>query len=467
MSIVNVDVYEGRHTCADIDTAIEAVSALSEIISGGTKNLAPNNIVNGQQDRGITATVYGDKSVLLSGTVSGSTDAAFILFPNISVKAGVYVFSGCPSGGATAKYRIDVIVNDSTVYRDTGEGVQFTLPLDSQVRANIAVYHGKEAPSEPFKPMLCTKTDWDMSHAYVPYVPSSEPKVVIEVGADKEYTSLREALEYATAHATNKTIYEVRLFDDEYDVANDITAEELTTSSSYVGLMVTKNVRLVGANNYRKNVIKLELDSSLDSTIRQRISTINVQDNGELENLTVKAKKCRYACHDDFWTETDRTKTIRNCKFYSDDTYYHRAYGAGFRNGDDFVFENCIFEMTDTQAFAPFSAHNNIGFTKPANLKFVNCRFTGGQYGSQFGTLTQNQGGSITTDVVNTLTFIGCKTDTPGANYKSVRLYEESAANYGRGCLMSVTGFANSFTGSDVVIDVTDSQDYSDRIDII
>ena len=374
------------------------------------------------------------------------------------------MFSGCPAGGSAATYRIDVVVNETTVYRDTGNSVQFTLAEDSQVRAQIAIYKGTAAPTEAFKPMLCTKADWDASQDYAPAIPAGTA-VVLEVGQGKTYTSLRTALEYATANYNDNITYEVRLFDAEYDVANDLTQSELTTSSSYPGLMVTKNVRLVGANDYESCVIKLTFSTSLDASIRQRISTINIMDNASLENLTIKAEGCRYAVHDDFYSETNRKKTIRNCKFYSDGTYYHRAYGAGYRSGDDFTFENCVFEMTDTQQFAPFSAHNNVGFSKPANIKFINCRFSGGTYGAMFGTLSQNQGGTVITDVVNTMTFIGCKTSSEAT--AAVRLYEESAANYGTGCLVRVTGFGNSFDGDDVLIQTTDGQDYSDRVDLI
>lgn len=422
------------------------------------KNLLKNEIQNGAVSSGVTATVNSDKSVNLTGTASANAHAAFVIANNATFPAGTYVFSGCPSGGSVASYRVDIVVGEN-VYRDTGSGAEIEIEEGDTVLIQIGIYKGTEAPAAAFKPMLCTKSDWEASHEYVPYMKRSSAYIILEVGTNKPFTSLRTALEYATAHYQRNVVYEVRMCYDDYDVANDLTETELGTGSSYVGLKVTKNVRLVGANNYRGCVIRLSLSAELAESVRKRISTINIEDNAELENLTIKAENCRYAVHDDFWTETGRKKTIKDCRFFGDNTYYHRAYGAGFRSGDDFLFQNCIFEQTDT-TLAPVSAHNNTGFLKPATLTFENCRFIGGAYGAQFGSLNTNANG-----IINTIVFKGCK--APDGATAAVRLYEENASTYGAGCLMSVTGFGNTFDNDDVLIQVSDGNDYSDRVDLI
>lgn len=428
----------------------------NQIYSYSSKNLLPNAIINNSVSSNVTAIVNADKTVSLSGTANVTAPAVFIVASALKLPEGNYVFSGCPAGGNTNTYRVD-IVTSSSVYRDTGNGVTITVNEDDEILVQLVVYQGTTAPAESFKPMICTLSDWQESSFYEPYSKRSNKTIVINVGANMEFTSLRSALEYATEHYEANTLYEVRMHYSDYDVADDFTEAELTTSSNYVGLMVTKNVRLVGADNYRNCVVRLALDSSLPESVRKRISTINLQDNAELENLTIKATKCRYAVHDDFWAEVSRKKTIKNCLIYSDDTYYHRAYGAGFRSGDNWSFKNCIFQMTDT-ALASFSAHNNTGFTMPAAISFENCRFIGGEYGAMFGSLTNG------TSVINTITFKGCKSEAANA---AVRLYEESAVSYGRGCLMSVTGYGNTFDNEDVLIQVTDGGDYSQRVDLI
>ena len=368
----------------------------------------------------------------------------------------------------SANYSSASIIAEDNVYKIDNDGTEWHLVyINYTTNAQFKIYVQVLGTTQMYSDTTISIVEsYAVSQEYADYIinkvaeMTSDVKEIITlpVGTNKTYTSLRTALEYAAAHYDDNTIYEVQLYDDEYDVADDITAEELTTASEYIGLTVTKNVRLVGMNNYRKCVITLTLNGALDESVLKRISTLNLKDNAELENLTVKAKKCRYAIHDDFSSGTNRKKTIKNCKFYSDDTFYHRAYGAGYRSGDEWTFENCVFEMADTQAYAPFSAHNNVAFTKPANIKFVNCRFSGGQYGSMFGSITND------TDILNTVTFIGCKTPD---SVPAVRLYEESAVSLGTGCLVSVTGFGNSFDNTDVLIQVTDGQDYSDQIDLL
>lgn len=146
---------------------------LIELVDSGAKNLLNNTLISGTVSSQITATVSTDKQVTLSGTTPSNADASFTTSTNTQFPAGTYIGSGSPSGGAIDKYRIDYVVNDSAVYRDTGNGVEFTLNSASNVRSQIVVYRGNTAPSATFKPMVCSKAAWDVSQKYVPYVPSN------------------------------------------------------------------------------------------------------------------------------------------------------------------------------------------------------------------------------------------------------------------------------------------------------
>jgi phage-related protein len=143
------------------------LDSISELVGPG-KNLCPNGIENGAYSRGVTASVGADGSVTLSGTADSNGDPAFVLFPNTTWPAGTYHVSGCPAGGATAKYRIDVVAG-GTAYRDTGSGVNFTLASDATVMAQIVVYRGKATPTDPFYPMICKKSNYDADPTYEPY----------------------------------------------------------------------------------------------------------------------------------------------------------------------------------------------------------------------------------------------------------------------------------------------------------
>ena len=141
---------------------------LIELVDSGDKNIIDNTLVDGSQSGGVTATVSEDKQVTLSGSTT-SSDAVFATSTYVFIPAGTYIGSGCPSGGATDKYRIDYIINDSTVYRDTGNGVEFTVNDGDVIRSQIVVYRGNTAPSAAFALMVCLKSAYTVSPTYQPH----------------------------------------------------------------------------------------------------------------------------------------------------------------------------------------------------------------------------------------------------------------------------------------------------------
>lgn len=155
---------------SDMVAWIQANEGNFDTMYGGVgKNILPNNITNGQQTAGITATVNSNLTVGLSGTAGDSSDAVFILCENVPVPAGSYVLSGCPSGGSSSTYKMILTVNNTTDYVDTGDGVAVELSSDSLIKAQIVVNHGTAAPSYAFSPMLCTEAAYTASTAYVKY----------------------------------------------------------------------------------------------------------------------------------------------------------------------------------------------------------------------------------------------------------------------------------------------------------
>ena len=95
-------------------------------------------------------------------------DACLILFMSKTFPAGTYKISGCPSGGSSSTYYLEVLVGD-TSYKDTGEGGQFTLSEETAVTAQIVVKKGKEAPTGRFYPMICTEEAYEADPSYAPY----------------------------------------------------------------------------------------------------------------------------------------------------------------------------------------------------------------------------------------------------------------------------------------------------------
>lgn len=156
-------------------------SALTEIIDSGDKNLLPfNNLdtIKAQNtggtwannvythNSGIAFTINDDFSITVNGTATGSNGVLVLSEPGgFSIEEGNWVLSGCPEGGSTTAYNISIAATAS----DTGASVQFTSCLAKLVR--LYIIEGTTISNLTFKPMVCSKAYWDISHKYVPNKP--------------------------------------------------------------------------------------------------------------------------------------------------------------------------------------------------------------------------------------------------------------------------------------------------------
>ena len=299
-------------------------------------------------------------------------------------------------------------------------------------------------------------------------------ETILEVGVGKTYTSLRTALEYANtiASETNHVVIQFYGNGTAYNVRNDITNDDLA-NSSFIGLIVPDYVKIKGmGGDYSKNIISLELETTIDTETRRRISTLNTYQASELENLTIIGKNTRYAVHDDYANAINVERTMRNLRVIAIDTVNSRSWGAGYRSGCTWNFDNCIFENQGDDSSYSFSAHNSPGpnCKDPASLNFFNCRFitpvseSDPSYdrGVAFGSLNNNANG-----VINYLNFYGC-------DIERIVLYEESAASYGAGILTRLRGYGNSihgqvgtYDGNTIRIYRSDGVDYSSYISML
>lgn len=277
-------------------------------------------------------------------------------------------------------------------------------------------------------------------------------------------SNLRSILEAITDSSQSKR-YIIRLTEGLYDISKYYSADYIKESESttakieYAGLVVPQWCKLVGIGN-RENVIL----TWTNATKHPRISTINLYLNSELENITVISTKLRYACHDDWvpdgWSYekvASFEKTVRNCRFVGIDNCMGNSYGSGYKSGCKWLFEDCIFEVKDSNSAALYM-HNNNSFEQSAQIKFVNCRFitsTSATVSISLQSLNKNS------YVVNDIYFYGCKAD------KSISLGEDSPSVYGAGIKVRVRGYGNTFSNGDVIINNTDGKDYSENVDLL
>ena len=146
----------------------EINSGLVEVINDGAKNLFNITTISGTYV-GITCTSAYDSFTLVSGTANATP--SLLLLGNVVLSAGTYTLSGCPPTGSDNTYRLDIRNGDTVLGGTYGEPVEITVPSEITVGVYIRLQNGYAIPSGGliFKPMLCTKAQFDVSPTHEPY----------------------------------------------------------------------------------------------------------------------------------------------------------------------------------------------------------------------------------------------------------------------------------------------------------
>lgn len=150
-------------TSIDINDSVDA--KITELkISGNSKqetrkgyNLLPNNVTT-QNINGVDFTVNKNGTVLVNGTPTAN--AVLQLNTGITYSAGTYKLSGCPEGGATDTYRLDLMIknNGNVPAIDVGKGAEFTITEETTFIPRIRIQSGATINNLLFEPMLVSDT---------------------------------------------------------------------------------------------------------------------------------------------------------------------------------------------------------------------------------------------------------------------------------------------------------------------
>lgn len=135
----------------------------------GAVNLLPNDNST-QTINGITFTVNDDDTVIADGTATANLE--LVMTSTLKLDDRTYKISGCPSGGSTSTYKIDVqIVGGSFPAQDTGNGATFTASSSNTYKIRIRILEGTTVSNLTFKPMLTVPS---YNGDYVPYAKSNK-----------------------------------------------------------------------------------------------------------------------------------------------------------------------------------------------------------------------------------------------------------------------------------------------------
>lgn len=143
-----------------------------------SSNLLPNTMTT-QAIGNITFTVNSNKTIKASGNSSDYTWSAYVNENGVTLPAGSYVLSGCPSGGSSTTYRLQAFAGDPSsptlTVNDYGSGASFTLSAETTVKVRMLIKGSVN--NIIFSPMIRAASIIDTS-----YMPYNVPPGLIEFG---------------------------------------------------------------------------------------------------------------------------------------------------------------------------------------------------------------------------------------------------------------------------------------------
>lgn len=174
VDIAQVVVNNTEYNFAD-DTKVP-YDLLQDTVGWTSKNLIPFPYYDGysKTNNGVTYIVNSDGTIALNGTATGRSGFNLVQANKFKLSKGKYILSGCPSGGADGTYSLFINFGNisSAMFRDVGNGVEFTLNEDSVIQYSFEIIIRQNVITNNliFKPML-RKADI-MDSTYEQYNPS-------------------------------------------------------------------------------------------------------------------------------------------------------------------------------------------------------------------------------------------------------------------------------------------------------
>ena len=208
-----------------------------------------------------------------------------------------------------------------------------------------------------------------------------EPHILsVSASGGKDFTSIREAVEYALQTADELNRFEIQIFPGTYDILSYYTAEEIAVEG-FIGLTISNGISLVGIGHRAEVILTASMDTTeYSSTQRNYVSTLNIKGNTAVRNMTIVGENIRYAVHDDMsmMAHQNNTHIFENVEFVginmtsSDDGDI--SYGAGGADMKNLIFRNCDFSDALT-------LHTTTDLQHEYTVNFENCRARLMQFG--------------------------------------------------------------------------------------
>lgn len=217
---------------------------------------------------------------------------------------------------------------------------------------------------------------WDIGSMSLDWLHTSTEPVQYTVGSDGDYASLTECLQALQGDTRAKTI---RILPGEYDIFAEVGGP--TQWAAYDGDANWRDVQpVVPPNTHLRGVgrVTLRMTPSADQISAKAatlLSPLNVSGTATIENLTIIAKNCRYAIHDEasgraeFDGSEHTYRHVTAIKQSSDGIGYTQTLGCGEARNGRYLFEDCVI-----RGAVPFSIHTNRNAAGDGtNITFRHC----------------------------------------------------------------------------------------------
>lgn len=207
-------------------------------------------------------------------------------------------------------------------------------------------------------------------------------KVTIQVGADKAYTSVKGAVEFAMQSPKK---YRIEIFPGEYDLIAEFGQtyfDQMSVSGGeQQGLRVGGGLEIYA---YPGAKIKANYTGT-NSVVESHFSPFNhsIQGGITFEGLDIEASRVRYIFHDELVDKRNSKTIIKNCRFVLDNlsssTWKHpQTIGGGLGYDADIIIENSFFSgkgQSDSYADV-VSYHNHGKNNSESRITISNSYFT-------------------------------------------------------------------------------------------